>query len=65
MGKDNEQDTFKMSDSAIAEHSIMVIGIPKYIDPDEASKELYNIFKKTYFDQIISVRVIGEYREHY
>lgn len=39
----------------------MVKGIPIDLDPWTASNKLLRVFKRTYYDQVLSVKVVGEY----
>ena len=38
-------------------------GIPKHLDPIQASKELKSIFKRTWQDSILDVKVVPNYSD--
>lgn len=52
-----------MSEKDIALHTVWVKNLPRTIDPRSAQEELSSIMKSSYGNQIVSVKVVGQYSE--
>lgn len=48
--------------SELKNYVVMVRGIPKNLDPQIASVELKRTLQKTYGDQLVEFKIVGEYK---
>ena len=53
----------KLTNNDINLHTILIRGIPQELDPKKASNELKKIFKRSLKEQLINIRVVGNYTE--
>ena len=61
--KEKKNNKMKLTNNDIKLHTILIRGIPQELDPKKASNELKKIFKRSLKEQLINIRVVGNYTE--